>query len=50
MAADGRPVKVISEQIGGGFEGLHQDVATVSVLGFEVRNSLQERHNRPETF
>jgi hypothetical protein len=50
MAADGGPGKVIGEQIEGRFDGLHEDVTTVSVLGLEVGNRVKERRDRPETF
>jgi hypothetical protein len=50
MAADGGPGKVVSKEVGGGFEGLHEDVTTVSVLGLEVGNRVKEWRNRPHTF
>jgi hypothetical protein len=50
MAADGGPGKVVSKEVAGGFDGLHEDVTPVSVLGFEVGNRVKERRDRPETF
>lgn len=50
MAANGSPGKVISEEIAGRFDGLHEDVTTVSVLGLEVGDGAKKRRNRPETF
>ena len=50
MAADGGPGKVVSQEVSGEFQGLHEDVTTVSVLGFEVGNGARERCNRPQPF
>jgi hypothetical protein len=50
MEADGGPGKVISKEVAGRFDGLHEDVTPVSVLGLEVGNRVKERRDRPETF
>jgi hypothetical protein len=50
MAADGGPGEVVSQEVAGGFDGLHEDVTAVSVLGFEVGDGAKKRRERPETF
>jgi len=50
MAADGVPGKVVSQEVAGGFDGLHEDVATVGVLGFEIGHAVEKRRNGPEPF
>lgn len=50
MAADGVPGKVVSQEVVGGFDGLHEDMATVGVLGFEVGHGVEKRCNGPEPF
>jgi hypothetical protein len=50
MPADGGPGKVVSEEVAGEVQGLHEDMAPVGVLGLEVRDRVKERRNRPQTF
>ena len=50
MVADSGPGKVVSEEIAGRFDRLHEDMTPVSVLGLEVRDRVKERRNRLQTF
>lgn len=49
MPADGGPGKVVSEEVAGEIQGLHEDMTTLSVLGFKISHIGEHRRNNPES-